>query len=99
MVQISWTSEAKADLKDIADYISIDSVKYANLQINKIIAITKILKSYSRIGKVVDEFGNQDIRELVYGNYRIIYKLISLKKIDILAIHHSARDLTIRIIE
>lgn len=99
MVQVNWTLQAKVDLKDIADYISIDSVKYAKFQINKIIAITKVLKSYKRIGKVVNEFDNPDIRELVYGNYRIIYKLKSLKRIDIVAIHHSARDLTKRIIE
>lgn len=29
MVQINWTEQAKPDLKEIADYISIDSVKYA----------------------------------------------------------------------
>jgi len=89
MVQVNWTSQAKADLNDIADYISINSVKYAKLQVYKIIAVTKVLKSHSRIGKVVNEFSNQDIRELVYGSYRIIYKLISLKRIDILTIHHS----------
>ncbi len=68
MVQINWTSRAKTDLKDIADYISIDSVKYAKLQVYKIITITKLLKSHTSIGKVVDEFGNQYIRELVHGN-------------------------------
>lgn len=77
MVQVKWTSQAKTDLKDIADYISIDSVKFAKFQVNKIIAITKVLKIHKRIGKVVNEFDNKDIRELVYGNYIIIYKLIS----------------------
>jgi addiction module RelE/StbE family toxin len=99
MVQIKWTSQAKTDLKDIADYISIDSAKYAKLHIYKIIVVTKLLKRHPRIGKVVKEFGNQDIKELIYGNYRIIYKIVSSKRIDILAIHHSARDLTTRIIE
>jgi addiction module RelE/StbE family toxin len=99
MVQVKWTAQAKADLKDIANYISVDSVKYAKFQVNKIITITKVLKSHTRIGKVVNEFDNQNIRELVYGNYRIIYKLKSLNRIHIVAIHHSARDLTKRIIE
>jgi toxin ParE1/3/4 len=99
MVQLNWTSQAKTDLKDIADYISIDSVKYAKLQVYKIITITKLLKSHTSIGKVVNELNNQHIRELVYGNYRIIYKIVSSKRIDILTIHHSARDLTTRIIE
>lgn len=29
MVQIGWTRQAKLDLKEIADYISKDSKKYA----------------------------------------------------------------------
>jgi len=36
MVQVKWTSQAKSDLKDIADYISIDSAKYAKFQVYKI---------------------------------------------------------------
>jgi len=33
------------------------------------------------------------IRELIEGNYRIIYKIVNEYQIDILTIHHSARDL------
>ena len=44
MVKISWLKEARDDLKDIFDYISRDSKKYAKRQVDKIILRTQILK-------------------------------------------------------
>ena len=99
MVQISWTLQAKDDLKAIAEYIKLDSVRYAKLQIIKIKSRTQILKSYPRAGRVVPEIENNQIRELTDHNYRIIYKVLSETRIDILTVHHSSRDLTKRSIE
>ena len=96
MVRIKWTIFAKNDLKSIAEYISKDSVLYAKRQVQKIRNRTKILKSQPYIGKIVPETENPKIRQLIEGNYRIIYKIISKDRIDILTIHHSARDLTRR---
>lgn len=93
MVQINWTIQAKDDLRDIAEYISKDSEKFAKLQILKITTRTRILKSQIYSGKMTEEINQQDIRELIEGNYRIIYKIINPKRIDILTIHHSARNL------
>jgi len=98
MVRITWTSQARDDLKSIAEYISLDSVKYAKLQVSRIKARTKILKSYLRIGNIVPEINDENVRELVEGNYRIIYRILSDKQVDIVAIHHIARDLTRRTI-
>ena len=96
MVRINWTLQAKNDLKNIADYISKDSVVYAKRQVLRIRNRTNILKTQIRIGKIVPEIENPDIRKLIEGNYRIIYKIVAENRIDILTIHHSARDLTRR---
>jgi addiction module RelE/StbE family toxin len=93
MVRINWTFQAKNDLKSIADYISKDSVRYAKLQIIKIRNRTDILKSHIKIGKIVSEIEDENIRELIEGNYRIIYKIVSVSQVDILTVHHSTRDL------
>ena len=99
MVQINWTFQAKDDLKAIAEYIKLDSARYAQLQIIKIKTRTQILKSFPQTGRIVPEIESEQIRELIEGNYRIIYKVISETRIDILTIHHSARDLSKRTIE
>jgi addiction module RelE/StbE family toxin len=93
MVRINWTFQAKNDLKDIADYISKDSVLYAKRQVLKIRNLTDILKSQNYSGRMVSEFQNENIKEILEGNYRIIYRIVNKNRIDILTIHHSSRDL------
>ncbi len=99
MVRINWTFQAKDDLKDIAEYISKNSKLYAKLQVTRLKTRTRILKTQTRSGKIVPEINQENIRELIEGNYRIIYKIVKGNQIDILTIHHSARDLTRREIE
>ena len=99
MVQINWTFQAKDNLKAIAEYISKDSKRYAKFQVIGLKNRTRILKTQIRSGKIVPEINRENIRELIEGNYRIIYKILEENKIDILTIQHSARDLTRRKIE
>lgn len=94
MVQINWTLQSKNDLKSIAEYIAKDSKKYAKFQVQKIRQRTKILTFQIYIGKIVPEIDKENIRELIEGNYRIIYFIVNEERIDILTVHHSARDLT-----
>jgi toxin ParE1/3/4 len=97
MVEIRWLKEARGDLRDIYDYISLDSERYAKHQIDKLLNRTLILKNHIRVGKVVEEINKPEIRELIEGNYRIIYRIVSENQIHILMVHHGARDLTRRI--
>lgn len=82
MVQINWTVQAKEDLESIARYIARDSKKYARVQIVKIRIRTKILSSHIHAGKIVEEINREDIRELIEGNYRIIYRIVNADRID-----------------
>jgi len=93
MVQIKWLKSAKTDLKEIYDFISLDSKRYPQFQIEKILNKTEILKIGNIIGKKVPEIDDENIREIFEGNYRIIYRIISPNEIHILLIHHGAKDL------
>lgn len=97
MVQIKWLRDARIDLKEIYEYISTDSRLYARQQVEKIKRATEIIKTHPNIGKLVEEMKDPNIRELVEGNYRIIYRTVSSKKVHILMVHHGARDLFRRI--
>ena len=77
-------------------YISYDSKKYAQYQILKIRNSIKILKQYKFSGKIVEEYNDENIREIIEGNYRIIYKILGDDRIDIITIHHGARSLISR---
>jgi toxin ParE1/3/4 len=94
MVQIKWTLKSKQDLKDIYDYIAFDSKYYAKKTVLILRQKTEILKTHIDIGKIVPDFGNENVRELLEGNYRIIYKTISDTKVEIITVFHSKRDLS-----
>ena len=94
MVKIIWTQRSLTDLKSIAEYISKDSVKYASLTLERIIDVIKYLENNPRMGRMVPEVGKNDrIREIIFGNYRIIYKITSTLTVHILTVHHSAKRL------
>lgn len=97
MVRIKWLASSKQDLKEIYDYISLDSKRYAKLQIDKIYTKTQVIKKQIYIGKEVEEIKDTSIREVIEGNYRIIYRIKDSTEIHILMVHHGARDLRRRI--
>jgi len=70
-----------------------DSKKYARLQIIKLRNRTKFLHTQIYSGKSVPEINHPNIRVLIEGNYRIIYKILNNQRVDILTVHHSARNL------
>ena len=92
MVKIVWTERSLTDLEDIAEYIAKDSEKYASLTIEKIIHQTLILEKQPRMGRVVPELNDRRFRELIIGNYRVIYEH-SKSVVNILTVYHAKRNL------
>ncbi|MBK6545342.1 MAG: type II toxin-antitoxin system RelE/ParE family toxin [Saprospiraceae bacterium] len=97
MVQIKWLISAKLDLKEIYSFSSQDSSNYAQFQVIRIQRKISILKRNILSGRTIPEINKPDIRELIQGNYRIIYRVVNTNKVHILLIHHSARDLNKRL--
>jgi len=91
MVKIVWTDSAIQDLNDIAEYISKDSVRYAELTVEKLFNSTDILERYPKSGIKVPEYNNDSLRQIIKGNYRIVYLIVDKHRIDILTVHNSAR--------
>ena len=96
MVRVNWTKLAVNDLKNVYEYISKDSKRYAKMQVVQIKSSAKILAQFPSAGKIITEIKKEELRKKVEGNYRIIYKIISSERIDIITVHHAARDLTKR---
>ena len=92
MVKVIWTDFAIEDLRLIHDYISKDSKRYADRFLEKLLERVDQLESFPKSGRVVPEFNINTIREIIEGNYRIVYK-ISTTQIAIVRVHHAARQL------
>jgi toxin ParE1/3/4 len=92
MVNVVWTEFALEDLKSIHEYISKDSKHYADKFVEKLVARISQLENNPHSGRIVPEFNVETVRELIEGNYRIIYRVNS-DSLGIVRIHHSARQL------
>ena len=91
MVKIVWTELSTSDLKEIFDYIADDSIRYASITTNRIYQRVQPIIDNPYIGRMVPEFSDKSIREVIEGNYRIIYNIISKSQVDILRVYHTAR--------
>lgn len=91
MVKINWTNFALQDLLEIAEFISKDSTRYAQMTVKHLFESPSILKTHPKAGRIVPEFHDETLRELIRGSYRLVYRIVDKNRIDILTIHHSAR--------
>jgi len=93
MAKIRWTNIALDDLQAIHEYVAKDSPKYADRLMDKIIERVDVLEQHPKIGRKVPEFDNELIRELIEGNFRIIYQIESEDQLGlgIARVHHAAR--------
>ena len=93
-MKIIWSPLAIDRASEIAEYIARDKPSAAEKWINTIFSKVEQLASLPEIGRVVPEIRNDQFRELIYGNYRIIYR-IEKKQISILTIRYGKQILPI----
>ena len=93
-MKIIWSPLAIDRASEIAEYIALDKPSAADKWITTVFSKVKQLESSPKIGRVVPEIGNEQFRELIYGNYRIIYR-IEKKQVSILTIRHGKQILPI----
>ena len=90
-MQIILKQDAEEDLESIKNYISKDSIYYANETVDEIIDKTEYLLMFPYMGRKIPEYNNINFRELIYKSYRILYKVNS--NIYILNVFHHSRDI------
>jgi len=93
-MKIVWSPLAVDRASEIARYIAQDKPSAAEKWINKVFTKVGQLKSSPEIGRIVPEISDNQFRELIYGNYRIIYR-IEKKQRSILTIRHGKQILPI----
>ena len=91
MVKIRWSSQSREDLHQIYLFIAADSPRYAREHIQNIRKQTIPLSKFPKIGRIVPEFENEKIREILFKNYRIVYLIDQGVSVTILTIFHGSK--------
>jgi addiction module RelE/StbE family toxin len=89
-VRVNWTIAAQKHLLDIYQYIAADSDLYAQRMMDRLTRRSEQIGQFPQSGRVVPEYELPDIREVIEGPYRIIYRILP-KQVDILAVVHGSR--------
>ncbi|KAA6337212.1 hypothetical protein EZS27_014690 [termite gut metagenome] len=94
-MRVKLIKSAYIDLKDIRRYLLLKNVsdKIVRNLIDEIITDIEVLEEYPYAGRVVPEYEDKFVRELIRGNYRIIY-MITDDLIRVIHIVHQARLLS-----
>ncbi|OGV71486.1 MAG: plasmid stabilization protein [Lentisphaerae bacterium RIFOXYB12_FULL_65_16] len=87
-----WTETAQGHVEAIYRYIAQDSPEYATRTVDRLTRRSQQISRFPRSGRRVPEYDIDEIREVIEGSYRIIYR-IKASQIDVLAVIHGARDL------
>ncbi|MGK2945272.1 MAG: type II toxin-antitoxin system RelE/ParE family toxin [Desulfuromonadales bacterium] len=74
-MNVVWTEHALQCLVAIEDYIAMDNPAGAVVFIERLIRRTDILMEQPQVGRMVPEVPGSELRELIEGNYRIVYRL------------------------
>ncbi|MFW8600631.1 type II toxin-antitoxin system RelE/ParE family toxin [Desulfobacterota bacterium M19] len=93
-MKIIWSPLAVERTSEIAEYITIDSPSAAVSWVEKVFDKVDLLKLSPEIGREVPEISRKEIREIIFGNYRIIYR-IEKTKISILTVRHGKQILPV----
>jgi toxin ParE1/3/4 len=88
---VVWSRQAQDDLDAIRAYIARDSEHYAQLTIDRLVTAPERLLAWPRSGRMVPEVGDKDLRELLVGSYRLVYR-IHAEAIGIVTVFHGARE-------
>jgi addiction module RelE/StbE family toxin len=84
-MKIFWTKEALLRLQEIEEYISRDNPIGAIEFVDNLITVAETIIDNPQKGRIVPELSLENIRELLYQNYRIVY-LVKKNSVDILTV-------------
>jgi len=89
-MKLIWTEESLNKLIEIEEFIAEDNPIIAAEFIEYLIGKAERIIENPNSGRVVPEFSNPRIRELIQKNYRIVYQ-VSKDKIQILTVFEAHR--------
>ena len=91
-MEVYWTDTAEGHLDAIYAYIAQGSPVYALRTIDQLTKKSEQIAIFPLSGRRVPEYEMDQIREVIVGQYRLIYH-IKPYQIDIIAVIHGAREI------
>jgi addiction module RelE/StbE family toxin len=92
VAKVVWIDEALNDLESIYLFIARDAPRPAALFVDAILRATERLELFPLSGRIVPEYHDPSIRELIVQSYRLVYR-VEGDLVELAMIHHAAQPL------
>ena len=89
-MRVVWSPRAIRRVVEAADFIALDKPDAARRWAEATFAAVERLAEFPHSGRVVPELRRREIREVIHGSYRIIYR-VGEEDVFILTVRHGAQ--------
>lgn len=93
MAEIRWTEEAAARLREVFEYIAETSPQAATETVGGIYRLAETLDRFPERGFSYQTRSGRSVRIVLYGHYRVVYRIEPSGSVTILGVFHGAMDL------
>lgn len=91
-MEVIFTDRFLTRVEECTDYIALDDIPTAVKWAEGVFKHCEQLSTQPESGRMVPEFNRPEIKEIIHGNYRLVYELKS-NRIDMLTIWHVRQSL------
>ena len=92
--KLIWSPAARDDLHDIVTFIARDNSDRAMSFSYELISRADRLQMFPEQGRIVPEYEDQNLREIIFRPYRIVYRVNHERnQCEIVRVWHSARGI------
>jgi len=88
-MQVVWTDPALERVEEIAVYIALDNPDAADRWTIELFGAVERLADFPDSGRIVPELGARHVRELIFGAYRVFYRVGST--VEVLSVRHGSQ--------
>lgn len=90
---IRWSEDARDDLREVVAYIAQDDPEAARNLATRIRQALGKASRFPRMGRVVPEFDDEMLREMIVAPYRLVYRLRADQELLVVRVWHYRRIL------
>ena len=89
---LTWAPMARQDLRDLVAYIAEDNPRAARRFARSVFRALERLARFPQSGRVVPEFDDPAVREVMRKPFRIVYRVRACEeRVEIARVWHAAR--------
>jgi plasmid stabilization system protein ParE len=88
-VNLEWSDRALRRIDELADHIAMDSPAAAERWMVELFVTVDRLSEFPLSGRVVPEIEDDEVREIIYGAYRVFYQVGEV--VEVLTVRHGSQ--------